>query len=98
MCQQPSPCRNADLEVVLATDLTQLGQVPKLQALSISALRLHLLKELEMVVSQQCMPACMCTGRRPETKKSQVVSAISAFREFCFSVCLCCRRPGEDDL
>lgn len=62
---------NADLEVVLATDLAQLGQVPKLQALSISALRLHLLKELEMVVSKQCMTACMCPGRRPETKKSQ---------------------------
>jgi hypothetical protein len=43
-------CRDADLETILATDLSQLGQVPKLQALAISALRSKLLIELEQLL------------------------------------------------
>lgn len=46
-------CRNADLETILATDLNQLGQVPKLQALAISALRARLLRELEGLITTQ---------------------------------------------
>lgn len=46
-------CRNADLETILATDLNQLGQVPKLQALAISALRSRLLLELEGLITTQ---------------------------------------------
>jgi hypothetical protein len=43
-------CRNADLETILATDLSQLGQVPKLQALALSALRAKLSVELESLL------------------------------------------------
>jgi hypothetical protein len=44
-------CRNVDLETILATDLSQLGQVPKLQALALSALRGHLLTKLERLLA-----------------------------------------------
>jgi hypothetical protein len=53
-------CRNADLEVILATDLNQLGQVPKLQALAISALRSRLLAELEALIASLALQSCSC--------------------------------------
>lgn len=71
-------CRSADLEVILATDLNQLGQVPKLQALAISMLRTRLLKELEAVIAQQSLTACTCTGvSRAEGKAKQVCTHIN---------------------
>jgi hypothetical protein len=43
--------RNADLETILATDLNQLGQVPKLQTLAMAALRTRLLADLDALLS-----------------------------------------------
>ena len=40
-------CRSADLETILATDLSQLGQVPKLQTLALASLRARLRIDLD---------------------------------------------------
>jgi hypothetical protein len=65
-------CSSADLEAILATDLSQLGQVPKLQALALSTLRTRLLKELEEVITQiSCTRACYFANN-DESKAKQV--------------------------
>lgn len=55
--------RNANLEQILATDLAQLGQVPKLQALAMAVLRGRLARELDALVA-----ATSKLARVPEDK------------------------------
>jgi uncharacterized membrane protein len=62
------------LEVILATDLIQLGQVPKLRALAVNMLRTCLLSKLEAVITRQSLSACTCTGATcAEDKLKQVL-------------------------
>ena len=56
-------CRNADLETILATDLNQLGQVPKLQTLAMSVLRARLLAELEALLAALSKGGAGAAGR-----------------------------------
>lgn len=70
-------CRSADLEVVLATDLNQLGQVSKLQALAISTLRTRLLKELESVITQLSLTGCSCVSVADDKTKQACSSSQS---------------------
>lgn len=92
-------CRNADLQAILSTDVSQLGQVPRLHALSLNSLRMKLIKELEMVISQMSCRACICcSGSCPyrDGKTKQVrwklVSDKACWRLYSIpvTICKCC--------